>query len=205
MSPLSPDRPHPPGSVGSTGTGAPRGSNVQDGPSRLRPSHLTQLLRCEPRPRQRDVRCEPTDSTTRGRVDLSLFEQTTREVAVNEAGGVLLERLDDGSSAWTGLPIRPPASACPQGGAEGHRPVLRFGIEIVSGRLPEFSLAYPDAALSLDSSRRIVELAAESVDVAFAWARFGNPTLPASGQAQSAPDLRLSGLSATAGDAFRHR
>lgn len=96
-----------------------------------------------------------------------LFERTTREVALTEAGRVMLERLEDVLVRLDGaLDTAAGLSAHPQGRLK-ITAGIGFGIEILSELLPEFSLAYPDVALSLDLSSRIVDLVAEHVDVAF--------------------------------------
>jgi DNA-binding transcriptional LysR family regulator len=44
---------------------------------------------------------------------------------------------------------------------------IGFGIEVLTELLPEFSLAYPDVAITLDLTSRTVDLVAEEVDIAF--------------------------------------
>jgi DNA-binding transcriptional LysR family regulator len=44
---------------------------------------------------------------------------------------------------------------------------IGFGIEVLTELIPEFSLAYPDVAITLDLTSDTVDLLAEQVDVAF--------------------------------------
>lgn len=96
-----------------------------------------------------------------------LFERTTREVALTDAGRVLLvrfdeiiARIDETVEVAAGLATRPAGRLKITAG-------IGFGIEVLTEFLPAFSLAYPDIEINLDLTSRTVDLVAEQVDIAF--------------------------------------
>jgi DNA-binding transcriptional LysR family regulator len=96
-----------------------------------------------------------------------LFERTTREVALTEAGramlsqlGDLLNRLDEIFELAASLSAHPRGRLKLTAG-------IGFGNEVLTELLPEFSLAYPDIAIMLDLTSRTVDLVAEEFDAAF--------------------------------------
>ena len=96
-----------------------------------------------------------------------LFERTTREVALTEAGKVLLvrfdeivARIDETVEVAAGLASRPAGQLKVTAG-------IGFGIEVLTEFVPAFSLAYPDIEINLDLTSRAADLVAEQVDIAF--------------------------------------
>ncbi|MFY3745590.1 LysR family transcriptional regulator [Anaeromyxobacter sp. Red801] len=96
-----------------------------------------------------------------------LFERTTREVALTEAGramlgqlGDLLRRLDEIVDLAASLSAHPRGRLKLTAG-------IGFGNEVLTELLPEFSLAYPDIAIMLDLTSRPVDLVGEEFDAAF--------------------------------------
>jgi DNA-binding transcriptional LysR family regulator len=96
-----------------------------------------------------------------------LFERTTREVALTEAGRMLLARfdeiiarVDEAIELAANLPSHPSGRLKVTAG-------IGFGIEVLTELLPAFSLAYPDVEIVLDLTSRTIDLVAEQVDIAF--------------------------------------
>jgi DNA-binding transcriptional LysR family regulator len=96
-----------------------------------------------------------------------LFERTTREVALTEAGRTLLsrfseivDRIDEVVDLAASLSSSPRGRLRITAG-------IGFGIEVLTELLPEFSLAFPDVDIALELTSRTIDLVAEQVDVAF--------------------------------------
>lgn len=106
-----------------------------------------------------------------------LFERNTREVALTEAGGVLLERfeeilarVDEAVELAAHLSARP-------GGRLKVSAGIGFGMEVLTELIPAFTLAYPEVAVMLDLTSRIVDLVSEQVDVAVRMGPMANSNL----------------------------
>lgn len=96
-----------------------------------------------------------------------LFERTTREVALTEAGRVLLARFDEIlARVDETVELAANLSTHPSGKLR-ITAGIGFGIEVLTELLPAFSLAYPDIEIMLDLTSRTVDLVAEQVDIAF--------------------------------------
>jgi DNA-binding transcriptional LysR family regulator len=96
-----------------------------------------------------------------------LFERTTREVALTEAGRTLLgrfsdivDRVDDVIDLAASLASHPRGRLKVTAG-------IGFGIEVLTELLPRFSRAFPEVDIFLDLTSRSLDLVAEQVDVAF--------------------------------------
>lgn len=96
-----------------------------------------------------------------------LFERTTREVALTDAGRMLLDRFDDivarideAVAVAAGLSSHPAGRIKVSAG-------IGFGMEVLTELVPAFALAYPDIVVTLDLTSRTVDLVAEQVDAAF--------------------------------------
>jgi len=96
-----------------------------------------------------------------------LLDRTTRGVALTDPGRVLLQHLGEVLSQLDEVvDLAASLSAHPRGRLKVTAGI-GFGIEVLTQLLPEFSLAYPDIAVSLDLSSRTLDLVGEQVDVAF--------------------------------------
>lgn len=96
-----------------------------------------------------------------------LLERTTRGVALTDAGRVMLHQLEEVLTRIDGvIDLAASLSAHPRGRLK-ITAGIGFGIEVLTELLPEFSLAYPDVAVTLDLTSRTVDLVAEQIDVAF--------------------------------------
>jgi DNA-binding transcriptional LysR family regulator len=102
-----------------------------------------------------------------GLLHVRLFERTTREVVLTDAGRAMLgqlsevlTRLDDAVEFAASLSAHPRGRLKLTAG-------IGFGSEVLTHLLPEFAAAYPDIAVSLDLTHRTVDLVGEQVDVAF--------------------------------------
>jgi DNA-binding transcriptional LysR family regulator len=96
-----------------------------------------------------------------------LFERTTREVALTEAGRLLLNRFDEiVARVDETVEFAASLSSRPSGRLKISAGI-GFGMEVLTELLPAFALAYPDIALTLDLTSRTADLVAEHVDVAF--------------------------------------
>ncbi|MBW7970209.1 LysR family transcriptional regulator [Bradyrhizobium sp. BR 10289] len=98
---------------------------------------------------------------------LRLFERTTREVVLTDAGRTILNhmsevlvRLDALLDVAAGLSSHPQGKLKLTAG-------IGFGTEVLTELIPEFALAYPDIAVSLDLTSRTVDLVGEQYDIAF--------------------------------------
>ncbi|WP_051429775.1 LysR family transcriptional regulator [Mesorhizobium loti] len=96
-----------------------------------------------------------------------LFERTTREVVLTEAGRALLghfseivTRVDEVLDMATSLASHPRGRLRLTAG-------IGFGMEVLTEILPVFSLAFSDVDVSLELTSRTVDLVAEQTDVAF--------------------------------------
>ncbi|MBC7801012.1 MAG: LysR family transcriptional regulator, partial [Gemmatimonadaceae bacterium] len=96
-----------------------------------------------------------------------LLQRTTRDVALTEFGAALQERcvdilarLDDTIDYVGSLGTGSPRGVLKVSAGIG------FGINVLSGVLPQFLERYPDVQVSLELTSRSVDLVAESVDVA---------------------------------------
>jgi DNA-binding transcriptional LysR family regulator len=106
-----------------------------------------------------------------------LFERTTREVALTEAGralqsriGDIVNRVDEMVDLAAGLASHPTGKLRLTAG-------IGFGIEVLTELLPRFSRAFPDIDIFLDLTSRSVDLVAEQVDVAFRMGPMSDSTL----------------------------
>jgi DNA-binding transcriptional LysR family regulator len=106
-----------------------------------------------------------------------LFERTTREVALTEAGralqsriGDIVNRVDEMVDLAAGLASHPTGKLRLTAG-------IGFGIEVLTELLPRFSRAFPDINVFLDLTSRSVDLVAEQVDVAFRMGPMSDSTL----------------------------
>lgn len=95
-----------------------------------------------------------------------LFERTTREVVLTEAGRALLAGFDDVVARIDDLFVRATDLASRPRGRLRVTAGIGFGMEVLTELIPEFSAAYPDIAVSLDLTSRTVDLVGEQVDVA---------------------------------------
>jgi DNA-binding transcriptional LysR family regulator len=96
-----------------------------------------------------------------------LFERTTREVALTEAGRMLLTRFDEIIARIDeAVELAANLSSHPSGRLKVTAGI-GFGIEVLTELLPAFSLAHPDIEIMLDLTSRNVDLVAEQVDIAF--------------------------------------
>jgi DNA-binding transcriptional LysR family regulator len=96
-----------------------------------------------------------------------LLERTTRGVALTDVGRVMLQQLGDVLSRMDEVvDLAGTLNAHPRGRLK-LTAGIGFGIEVLTELLPEFSLAYPDVAITLDLTSDTVDLLAEQVDVAF--------------------------------------
>ncbi|PJI44683.1 MAG: LysR family transcriptional regulator [Rhizobium sp.] len=96
-----------------------------------------------------------------------LFERTTREVALTEAGRTLLIRFGDIVNRIDEVIDLAASLASHPRGRLRLTAGIGFGIEVLTELLPQFSLAFPDVDVFLDLTSRSVDLVAEQVDVAF--------------------------------------
>jgi DNA-binding transcriptional LysR family regulator len=96
-----------------------------------------------------------------------LLERTTRGVALTDAGRVMLLELSDVLSRMDRVVDLAGSLSINPCGRLKLTAGIGFGIEILTELLPEFSLAYPDVAITLDLTSQTVDLLAEQVDVAF--------------------------------------
>jgi DNA-binding transcriptional LysR family regulator len=96
-----------------------------------------------------------------------LFERTTREVALTEAGRTLLGRFGDIVNRIDEVVDLAASLASHPRGRLRLTAGIGFGIEVVTELLPQFSLAFPDVDVFLDLTSRSVDLVAEQIDVAF--------------------------------------
>jgi DNA-binding transcriptional LysR family regulator len=111
---------------------------------------------------------------------IRLFERTTREVVLTEAGRLLLARFDeivahfdDAIEFAAGLSSNPSGRLKVTAG-------IGFGLEVLTELLPAFSAAYPDVAVAMDLTSRTVDLVSEQVDVAFRMGPMSDSSLVAS-------------------------
>lgn len=96
-----------------------------------------------------------------------LFERTTREVVLTEAGRVLLERLDGVVSRIDEtVELAASLSSRPAGRIKVSAGI-GFGMEVLTKLLPAFCLAFPEITVSLELTNLTCDLVAEQVDVAF--------------------------------------
>ncbi len=106
-----------------------------------------------------------------------LFERTTREVALTDAGRMLLARFDEIiARVDEAIELAANLSSRPSGRLKVSAGI-GFGIEVLTEILPAFSLAYPDIEIMLDLTSRIVDLVAEQVDIAFRMGRMVDSSL----------------------------
>lgn len=102
-----------------------------------------------------------------GLLGVRLFERTTREVALTEAGRALLGRFSDIVTRVDEVVDLAASLASNPRGRLKITAGIGFGTEVLAELLPDFSLAFPDVDLALDLTSRTVDLVAEQVDVAF--------------------------------------
>lgn len=96
-----------------------------------------------------------------------LFERTTREVALTEAGRILLDRFGDIISRIDETVELAASLSSRPGGRLKISAGIGFGMEVLTELIPTFAQAYPEVAVSLDLTSRTVDLVGEQVDVAF--------------------------------------
>lgn len=108
---------------------------------------------------------------------IRLLQRTTRDVAMTEAGQLLLERsaallsdIDATLDLVGGLAGEPRGLLCVSAG-------IGFGINVLSEILPEFRRRYPLVELSLDLTSREAELIQERIDVAIRMGPIGDSSL----------------------------
>lgn len=98
---------------------------------------------------------------------VSLFQRTTREVALTEAGRTLLSRFDDILNRLdSAVDLAATFASHPRGRLKVTAGI-GFGMEVLTELLPQFVESFPDVAVSLDLTSRTVDLVAEQTDVAF--------------------------------------
>jgi DNA-binding transcriptional LysR family regulator len=108
-----------------------------------------------------------------------LFERTTREVALTEAGRTLLGRFGDIVNRVDEVVDLAASLASHPRGRLRLTAGIGFGIEVLTELLPRFSLAFPDVDVFLDLTSRSVDLVAEQIDVAFRMGPMIDSTLVA--------------------------
>jgi len=98
---------------------------------------------------------------------VTLFERTTREVALTDAGRLLLSRfdeivgrVDDAFQLAASLSSRPSGRLKISAG-------IGFGLEVLTELVPVFGSKLPEIEIMLDLTSRTVDLVAEQVDAAF--------------------------------------
>ncbi|MEG3089278.1 LysR family transcriptional regulator [Sphingomonas sp. PB4P5] len=109
-----------------------------------------------------------------------LFERTTREVALTDAGRTLLGRFSDIVDRVDDLVDLAASLASHPRGRLKVTAGIGFGIEVLTELLPQFSMAFPEIDIFLDLTSRSVDLVAEQVDVAFRMGPMIDSTLVAS-------------------------
>ncbi|EQB16760.1 MULTISPECIES: LysR family transcriptional regulator [Sphingobium] len=110
---------------------------------------------------------------------IRLFQRTTREVALTQAGQSLHDRsrdllagLEDAASFAAGLAEAPRGRLTVSAG-------IGFGINILARQLPGFLERYPDVRVSVDLTSRNAELVSEQVDIAIRMGPLADSTLVA--------------------------
>jgi DNA-binding transcriptional LysR family regulator len=105
---------------------------------------------------------------------VSLFDRTTRSVALTEAGARYLDELRPALEAIDAAAeaVRGPG---PLGGRLRVAASVSFAVAWLCPRLPAFLAAHPDLGLDLHLADRHVDLVAEAMDVAV---RIGGPDVP---------------------------
>jgi len=95
-----------------------------------------------------------------------LFQRTTREVVLTDAGRALLDRcagllaqVDEAVGYVRDLTAKPRGLLRVSAG-------IGFGLNVLSKSLPDFLARYPEIDLSLDLTNKLADLISESVDVA---------------------------------------
>jgi DNA-binding transcriptional LysR family regulator len=102
-----------------------------------------------------------------GALHVRLFERTTREVALTDAGRTLLHQFGEVLARMEEvIDLAASLSAHPRGRLK-LTAGIGFGAEVLTELLPDFTLAYPDIAVALDLTSRTVDLIGEQVDLAF--------------------------------------
>jgi len=111
--------------------------------------------------------------------NVRLFERTTREVALTDAGralavrfGEIVSRVDEAVDLAAGLASQPRGRLRLTAG-------VGFGMEVLTEVLPAFSRDFPDVDVSLDLTSRTVDLVAEEVDAAFRMGAMADSSLVA--------------------------
>jgi DNA-binding transcriptional LysR family regulator len=95
-----------------------------------------------------------------------LCQRTTREVVLTEQGVALLARCADimdkvaETVGYVGA-----LGAAPRGALRVTASV-GFGVDVLSGQLPQFLLLYPNVSVTLDLTSHLADLVSEGVDVA---------------------------------------
>jgi len=96
-----------------------------------------------------------------------LFDRTTREVVLTDAGRAMLEQFGEILTRMDKVvDLAASFSSHPRGRLK-LTAGIGFGTEVLTELLPEFSAAYPDITIALDLTSRTVDLVGEQVDVAF--------------------------------------
>jgi DNA-binding transcriptional LysR family regulator len=108
-----------------------------------------------------------------------LFERTTREVVLTEAGRALLSRFDDILARVDETMIFAANLSSRPAGRIRVTAGIGFGIEVVTEILPAFSLEFPEVEIMLDLTSRTVDLVGEEVDLAFRMGPLADSSLVA--------------------------
>ncbi|WP_260596540.1 LysR family transcriptional regulator [Sphingomonas endolithica] len=108
-----------------------------------------------------------------------LFERTTREVALTDAGRALLSRVGDIVNRVDEVVDLAASLGSHPSGRLRLTAGIGFGIEVLTELLPKFSRAFPDIEIFLDLTSRSVDLVVEQVDVAFRMGPMMDSTLVA--------------------------
>ncbi|MDT8262351.1 LysR family transcriptional regulator [Roseomonas sp. DSM 102946] len=108
-----------------------------------------------------------------------LFERTTREVVLTEAGRTLLGRFDEIVARVDEVVDLATSLASHPRGRLKLTAGIGFGMEVLTEVLPEFSLTFSEVDVSLELTSKTVDLVAEQTDVAFRMGPMLDPKLVA--------------------------